>query len=159
MVTSRNLFFVVLCAALSFVSIRGVAEDFPENESFIQFTSKGKIVPSQIIGYLGERDNFGGNKVFTPKHKISIYVNFNIRGTIDLDQIDDAFDRVTPPQYKDWYKKREIAVISVKTMEHFQGKPAGAFLNFAKTTLFVSDQTLTTPDGFKKVIEAFYSSL
>src|SRR5262245_53181779 len=60
-------------------------------ESLVHFVTNGQEVPSHVIGKDDPCDDFGGNEVFTPVYKIRVYVNFNISGTIDLDQIDRAY--------------------------------------------------------------------
>ena len=70
--------------------------------SLIQFISHGKPVASETISSAGSCKDFGGNLVYTPKHHLYLFVNFDIRGTIDLDEIDSAVDQHAGPKARRW---------------------------------------------------------
>ena len=85
----KNLLFTMSFLCLSTAVY---AEDCTPNKSLVQFTSQGKSVPSTQVGQENICEDFGGNQVFTPKHNVLVYVNYNIKGSVNLDQIDAAFE-------------------------------------------------------------------
>lgn len=127
-------------------------------ESLVQFISQGQPVVSQVIGAGDACDNFGGNLVYTPKNNIFLYVNFNIAGTIDLDQIDQELERIASAESRAMAQKIEIAVVDKGWIKRVYGDDREAIINMGGDTLFVSEIVLTE-SRFAQLIEQFYSSI
>jgi hypothetical protein len=123
-------------------------------EYLIQFVSNGQQVPSETVGDPADLcDPFGGNLAYSPKNRLYYFVNVNIPGVIDLDAVDQNFDRYVKPGQRENFLKIQIAVVARQWWgTHFgdEGYPrlrtigAHAALNMAGTTLFVSEDAISS---------------
>lgn len=125
----------------------------------IKFVKGGEDVTaeSDMVGVEDPCDDFGGARGYSSKYAISVYVNFNIEGTIDLDVLDQAYETYAQ-QSNPNLLGIGLAVVQKSWIERVYGEEIGkelAFVNMAGTTLFVNETALE-PKTFKTVIEKFY---
>lgn len=139
------------------VTLSAHAQDCRE-ESLVTFLSGGQPVASELIGAGNACDHFGGNKVITPKHKLFVYVNFNIAGTIDLDQVDAMFEKAPANgPLHDFFQQVALVAVSPEWMrEHFQDERE-AILNLSGDTLFLAGPVVTE-GRLIGILERFYTS-
>lgn len=146
--------FAALLLTVLAVSVRA-AETRPPcvKQTLVEFLSGGKPVDSEIVNTEDRWDadcSFGGNKVYTPKRRIYVYVNFNIRGTVDLDAIDAAFEaHAAGKPHGEWLADPDnhfgIAFVKAAWFERMFGVPdayPNARMNPARNTIFVSEAAL-----------------
>lgn len=129
-----------------------------EEKSLIHFVSKGVEQPSELIGADDPCDSFGGNLIYTPESHRFLYVNFNIPGTIDLDEVEAAYALVpgSGPAH-DFYSRVQLAVVDKGWIKRVYQDDREAILNLAGDTLFVSE-TVVTEGRFTALLREFYGS-
>ncbi|MEK7388513.1 MAG: hypothetical protein AAB036_02320 [Elusimicrobiota bacterium] len=140
------------------------------NVSLVKFFSEGREVHSQLLqndpSKLRELPPdspgcfFGGNNTFTPKHHIRVFVNFNIPGAVNLDEIDEAYDRHaagTPQGEIIRGAESDFALVFVDQAwlnGRYSDSWHGAGLNNAKKGLYISEYNLQ--DGSLPDIYAYF---
>lgn len=108
-------------------------------ESLIRFSAGGLDVPSETIGADDPCDGFGGNRIETPRNHLRVYVNFNIPGVFDLDEMDEALERLATPEKRGTYSKLTYAVVTETWLKRNYETNADATLNWSGDTLFINE--------------------
>jgi hypothetical protein len=135
-----RLFLAASILLLPLANLAFADEPACREESLVSFFSEGKEVESRLIGNDDPCDQFGGNLVYTPKTNRYLYVNFNIPGTINLDQIDAAFLKIPADSDKlPWISNVKLAVVTQEWLKRVQNTNKEAVLNLGGDTLFVSE--------------------
>jgi hypothetical protein len=149
--------------ALTLAPLAAQAEEACKEETLVRFVSAGKDVSSNANGLEECGDYFGGNEVFTPGNDLRIYVNFNIPGTIDLDEVDAAYELMpenTPIYVRKWMNS--IQLIVVKDARLYQNHPAelgrDAFMDVTGTYLFISERVVKE-GRFGALMREFYGAI
>ena len=151
------MFTSLLLALLTFFNSASASEPCKE-ESLIHFFSQGKEVQSRLIGADDPCDNFGGNLVYSPKNKIFLYVNFNIPGNINLDQLDTALDKGDQePNFQKWIRTVSLAVVDNNWIKKHYDSELEAVINISNDTLFISAKVVTE-NRFGALMVKFYSN-
>jgi|GEM_PF-5555698 len=156
----NTLMMTSLFLAFALLNTLSARADEPacREESLVHFTSQGKEVESKLIGNDDACDQFGGNLVYTPKSNRFIFVNFNIAGTIDLDQVDAAFAKIPADNVNlPWISEVDIAVVTKEWLKRVHHTDQEAVLNMTNTILFVSE-VVVNEGRFGKLMEEFYGS-
>lgn len=159
---SKAALLTLLSSLISFSALATEQAPNQENcreESLVKFISGGKEVESKLIGAADPCDQFGGNEAFTPVYGIRVYVNFNLATTVDLDLIDSTFAAVAPndPELRERLRAINIAVVNNNWIKKTHLHDLEASLNFARTTLFISEKAVTE-GRLGRWLEALYSS-
>lgn len=154
----KTIMMTSLFLAFALLNTLSARADEPacREESLVHFTSQGKEVESKLIGADDACDQFGGNLVYTPKSNRFLFVNFNIAGTIDLDQYDAAFLKI--PQDNPnlpWLARVEVAVVTQEWLKRVHNTNKEAVLNMTGDILFVSE-VVVGEGRFGKLMEEFY---
>ena len=135
-------------------------------KSLVVFLSGGKAVPSEVIAGEDRYDlncSFGGNNVRTPKNRIRVFVNFNIPGTVNLDAIDSAFDRLAAGKPQGFWMQDEgqdFAVVFVKDSwmkGRFDNPWHGAAINSGRSGLYITERSLRV-EPLAAIYEHFFGS-
>ncbi len=116
---------------------------------------EGQEYPSELIG-TDKVDCFGGTRAVTPKHKIAVYVNFNIEGTIDLKPLEDSFAEIKVFE-RHKYKKIIIVVVSDDWMIWRIGELIDWSLNSTNNIFFITEHVLKE-GRFDEAVSTLYSS-
>lgn len=123
-------------------------------ESLVHFFSQGAEVSSEVIGAADPCDEFGGNLVYTPKHHLFLYVNFNIPGNIDLDEYEQAF--VNGGSNKFFYNF-QVAIVDKGFIKRMYNSPKDAVLSIGGDTLFISE-VVVAEGRLTELMNDFFSS-
>lgn len=146
----------IILAAL-FFSVSAFADEGCREESLVHFYAAGEEVGSELIGASDPCDAFGGNLVYTPFEKIFLYVNFNIAGSINLDNIDRALKASTvDEETRAWLRSVKLVLVDRGWIKRVYQDPREAVLNFGGDTLFVSEALLERGE-FEALVADFYS--
>ena len=155
-----------ICAAVLFVSVLSVFSVAEEErqcfevQSLMTFMAGGNPLPADKIKLIGAEyacDNWGGEQVYTPKHNIFVYVNFNISGVIDLDFIDKTFEEKSIPTLKERLRKVRLVLVTSAQMKRLRGADHYVSNSANGDTLYISERALAD----KKLgilLTDFYSS-
>ncbi|MGZ3693844.1 MAG: hypothetical protein ACXWQO_06560 [Bdellovibrionota bacterium] len=136
-----------------FITTQAFADEACREESLVHFFTQGQEVNSELIGAGDACDQFGGNRVYTPKYNIYLYVNFNIPGNIDLDQIEAAVAASNHPERK----SIKLALVDKNWIKRVYNDPRDAVLNWGGDTLFISEVVLEE-GRLIPLMKEFYSS-
>lgn len=141
-----NLLLALLLAPIT------QADDSCREESLVHFYSQNEEVQSKLIGADDPCDKFGGNLVYSPQNKIYLYVNFNIAGQINLDELDQALKQGNHPERQ----KIQLAVVDKGWIKRVYNDDREAVLNWSGDTLFIS-QPVLEEGRFLDLMREFYS--
>lgn len=156
----KPLLMTTLFLVFALLNTLALAADEPScrEESLIRFVSAGEEVSSELVGGENACDDFGGNLAYSPQHQRRIFVNFNIAGMIDLDEVDAAYAQVpADSRHYGWISKLEIAVVTQEWLHRVHQTEAEAVLNMTGSSLFVSE--VVVKDGrFGALLNDFYGA-
>lgn len=151
---SKSLFLGFLFALVCVCDAQAQSPPACREETLVRFVSSGNEVPAKTIG-ADTCDGFGGSEIFTPKHRVRLYVNFNIAGVIDLDAVDRAYELCVGTIYEATYRGIALAFVPESRMIKLQHGGADAYLTMSKTTFFINEKVLTE-DRLDALLVRFY---
>lgn len=147
------MLFGVLALALA----GPAAADCVKKEA-IRLIEGGQPIAGEKIYRWGSDDpceEFGGLKVHTPKNGIAVFVNVNVEGSIDLDQIDSIFEAQAKPAIKEYARRVELVIVTRAWMKRVKGGDLEAVANMAGDTLFISQKTLENGRFYPILMELY----
>ena len=141
---------IVAIAALSLSATFASADEVAaagdcavKEASLAKFYANGKEVAPNVIGVANPCDDFGGDEVFTTRNQIRIFVNFNIAVSIDLDQVDTAFENgVAGGSYGDAFKQVHLIIVAKDWIKQHHQSDSEISLSMAGQHLFISERAI-----------------
>lgn len=120
------------------------------------FYQGARELAPEIVGKDDPCDGFGEAGIYTPRHHIWFFVNFNIPAQLDTDTIDDAIDRL-PSKLQRFFEKIDVAVVPAGWVRRTYGHSDLFAMSWEGSIFFIDARLAADPAVLRDVLREFYS--